>query len=128
MGRRVPLPNVRPTQLYLSREKLVGVLEWFDVDSPTYEPLPAFEHEGEWYLADGHTRAFAAALGGAETICLERDDEVRDLYDFDVYLKCIEWCRQEGVDTVHDLHGRVLEPDTYQRRWLDRCQAVSDAD
>ena len=62
MSRELPISDVRPIQLYISREKLAGVLEWFHVDTVEYEPLPAFEDDGSWYLSDGHARAFAAYL------------------------------------------------------------------
>ncbi|APW97308.1 histone acetyltransferase [Halobiforma lacisalsi AJ5] len=126
MTRCLPRAEVRPTQLYLSSEKLAGVLEWFDFDEPEYEPLPAFEHRGAWYLADGHTRAFAASLAGVDTIRIERDPAVRETYDFEVYRRCIEWCAEAGVETVDDLHGRVVGPEAYRELWVDRCQRVGD--
>lgn len=126
MPRRLPIDAVRPTQLYLSSEKLAGVLDWFEFDAPSYDPLPAFRYDGDWYLADGHTRAFAAALAGAETVRIERDRDVREAHDFEVYLACIEWCADAGVETIHDLHGRVVDPATYETQWIDRCQRISD--
>lgn len=127
MTRQLPLDEVSPTQLYLSSEKLTGVLEWFDFDDPAYDPVPVFEHESEWYLSDGHTRAFAAALAGADTLQVERDEHLREEYDFEVYLACIDWCSEAGIETVHDLHGRVVEPETYEALWIERCQNI-DAD
>ncbi|WP_255193145.1 histone acetyltransferase [Natronobeatus ordinarius] len=126
MARRLPLSELRPTQLYLSSEKLAGMLEWFDVDDPNYEPLPVFEHDGAWYLSDGHTRAFATALAGAETIRVERDRTVLEEFDFDAYLTCIDWCAAAGVETVRDLHGRVVGPETYEREWVQRCQRFAE--
>jgi len=126
MARRLPLDTVHPTQLYLSSEKLARVVDWFDFDDPAYEPLPAFEHEGTWYLSDGHSRAVAAALAGEDTLRIRRDERVRETYDFEVYLTCIEWCEEEAVETVHDLIGRVVEPDTYEEQWIKRCRAVGD--
>ena len=38
MSRELPISDVRPTQLYISRKKLAEVLEWFDVDTVEYEP------------------------------------------------------------------------------------------
>lgn len=124
MPRRLPLSAVRPTQLYLSSAKLADVVEWFDFDDPDYDPLPAFEHDGEWYLADGHTRAFAAHLAGAETLRVERDETIREEYDFDVYLACIDWCAEASVETVRDLRGRVVEPESYETLWIERCERV----
>lgn len=126
MARCLPLDDVHPTQLYLSREKLAGVVEWFDFDDPNYGSLPAFKHEGTWYLSDGHTRAFAAALAGENTLRVERDDRVRKEFDFDVYLTCIDWCEEVDITSVRDLFGRIVEPNTYEQCWVDRCQAISD--
>jgi hypothetical protein len=120
----LPLDEVAPTQLYLSSEKLAGVLAWFDFDEPNYDPLPVFEHEGQWYFSDGHTRAFAAALAGAETLRVERDEQVREEYEFEVYLACLDWCADAGIETIHDLHGRVVDPETYEKRWVERCQSL----
>jgi hypothetical protein len=126
--RRIAVEDLRPTQLYLSAAKLASVLDEFEEHDP-YGPLPAFEHEGEWYLSDGHTRAFAAYLGGAETIPIERDREVREVYDFDLYLTCIDWCREEDVRAVPDLGGRILAHETFEEEWIERChRAAEDED
>lgn len=124
MVRSVPISEVRPSQLYLSSEKLAGVCEWLDFDDPDYDPLPAFEYEGEWYLADGHTRAFVTFLAGMEQLQIDREEALREKYDFEVYEACIEWCADAGVETVADLRGRIVEPDTYERLWIERCQQV----
>ncbi|MFP9191494.1 histone acetyltransferase [Natronosalvus vescus] len=126
MSRCLRLEDVRPTQLYLSKEKLVAVLEWFDVDDPNYDSLPVFEHEGAWYFSDGHTRAFVAALAGADTIRIHRDERVREECDLEVYRTCIDWCADEGIETIHDLSGRVVEPETYEVCWIERCQRLGD--
>jgi len=129
MPREVPIEEVRPTQLYLSSEKLGSVAEWFDFDDPKYDPLPAFEHEGSWYLADGHTRAFVAHLAGSETLLIRRDEAVREECDFDLYLECIGWCEDAGIDSPADLSGRILGPETFQELWIDRCcRAASEPD
>ena len=125
MSPAVPIEAVRPTQLYLSTAKLAGVLEWFDPEDPNYDTLPAFRYEDEWRLADGHTRAFVAALAGADRLRIERAP-VRDEHDFAVYRAAIEWCREAGIETIADFHGRLVGPEAYQRLWIDRCQQVTD--
>ena len=124
MARELPLADVHPSQLYLSSEKLADVLAWFDFDDPEYGPLPAFEQEGEWYLSDGHTRGFAAYLAGEEALSVERDPAVREKYDFDVYLACLSWCDEQGVESVADFRGRIVEPETFKEVWIDRYQQV----
>lgn len=127
MSRTLPLAEVRPSQLYLSREKLADVLSWFDFDDPVCGPLPVFEHDCEWYLSDGHTRAFVAYLAGEETLTVERDEELRENYDFEVYRAAIAWCDEEGVETVADLRGRIVEPETFQEVWIERCHRVAES-
>ncbi len=126
MSLDLALTDVHPSQLYLSSEKLADVLAWFDFDDPAYGPLPVFEYDGEWYLSDGHTRAFVAYLAGEERLSVERDDEVREVYDFDVYLACISWCEEEGVKTIADLRGRIVEPGTFEEVWIERCKQALD--
>lgn len=125
MARTCSLDAVRPTQLYLSSEKLADVIEWFDFDDPNYGTLPVFEHDGECYLSDGHTRAFVAFLAGETRLRIERDESLREEYDFEVYRAAISWCADAGVDTVADLRGRIVEPETFRTVWLDRCHDVS---
>ena len=126
MTEQRPLTAIRPTQLYLSGEKLRDVLDWFDFDTPTVGPLPVFEHDGETYLSDGHTRAFVAYLAGEETIPVKRDEDIRETYDFDIYLQCLTWCENAGIETVADLRGRVVEPSTYEEVWIQRCQRLRE--
>ena len=121
------LDEVRPSQLYLSSEKLADVTAWFDFDEPNYGTLPVFDYQGSWYLSDGHTRAFAAYLAGEETLAVERDESVREEYDFEVYRACISWCEKEGVETVPDLRGRIVGPDSFQERWIERCHRVGES-
>jgi hypothetical protein len=123
--RQLSIEDLHPSQLYLSAAKLASVLEAFD-DGPDPGPLPAFEYGGEWYLSDGHTRAFAAHLGGVEEVWIERDSEVREEYDFELYETCIEWCREAGIESVADLSGRVLPHAEFEDAWIERCRRVVD--
>lgn len=126
MARSLDIESVRPTQLYLSTAKLAGILEWIDPEETSYDAVPTFEYEGEVYLADGHTRAFVAWLCGADSLRVERDPTIRSTYDFDLYRTCITWCREAGLTTVADFRGRLLEPDAYESRWVDRCHRAAE--
>ncbi|WP_338727947.1 hypothetical protein [Haladaptatus sp. DJG-WS-42] len=121
----LPMAEVKPSQLYLSSEKLSAVMGWFDFDEPTFGPLPVFEYEGDTYLADGHTRAFVAHLAGCMKLPVTYDPEIRTSDDFPVYVECINWCAEEGVETVPDLSGRVLSPEAYDVEWIDRCHRLA---
>ncbi|QGN06983.1 histone acetyltransferase [Halorhabdus sp. CBA1104] len=89
-------------------------------------PLPVYEFDGDWYLTDGHTRAFVAFLTGCDRISVVADEDLESEYDLSVYRACIEWCAQEGIERVPDLAGRVVGPETFQTEWIDRCQAIAD--
>ncbi|WP_330631365.1 hypothetical protein [Halocatena halophila] len=125
MSFELALSAVRPTQLYLSREKLVGVLEWFDVGAPAYDPLTVISIEDTWYLIDGHTRAFVAFLAGEQTLRLVHDETIYDDPAFPVYRQCIEWCRAARIETIGDLSGCLVDHQTYERKWIERCRAVT---
>lgn len=115
----VALVDVRPSQLYLDQRKLRDVLEWFT--SEEYGPLSVVELGGDLVLTDGHTRAFAAYLRGADELRVARDEDDLPL---DVYRTCLGWCRDEGVTEIADLAGRVLDGESYEELWIDRCRAL----
>ncbi|WP_232700419.1 hypothetical protein [Halobacterium wangiae] len=73
-------------------------------------------------------RAFLAHLAGVDELRVERDDAVREAYDFDVYEAAIEWCEEEGVREIGDLAGRVVEPGTFEEVWLARCEQVGEGE
>ncbi|MFH0815214.1 MAG: hypothetical protein V1934_00115 [Methanobacteriota archaeon] len=113
------LKDIQPTQLYISTEKLANVVRQLGPSGPfEYEPVPVRELNGRLIYSDGHTRAFALhRLGAKEILCCWEDEPL----DWDEYEVCVEWCLAEGIRTIAGLEGRVVEPDAYQRLWLDRC-------
>ncbi|WP_049902712.1 hypothetical protein [Halococcus agarilyticus] len=126
---RVPIETPQPTQLWLSGRKLHAASAWFDFDEPRYDPLPvlrgatAFPDRDEPVLIDGHTRAFLAHLAGADELL------IRDVSDEDhplgLYADCVAWCERKEVTSVADFAGRVVNHETHQRRWVDRCHRVA---
>jgi hypothetical protein len=60
-------------------------------------------------------------LAGADAIRIEYDPTIRSEYDFDLYRTCIRWCADAGVETIPDLAGRLLGPEAYETRWIERC-------
>jgi hypothetical protein len=47
-----------------------------------------------------------------------------DDMDWDAYWICVQWCLEEGVESVIDLENRILDAEDYQRLWLDRCKRM----
>ncbi len=122
-GFALPIDEPQPSQLYLNGRKLALACRWFDFDDPDYDPIPVREVDGEWVLLDGHTRAFLAAVAGADTLHAVETDE--DL-PMGVYRECVRWCRNEGVTEVADLVGRAVSAETFEEEWVARCHAVGD--
>ncbi|PSQ31091.1 histone acetyltransferase [Halobacteriales archaeon QS_9_67_15] len=117
---------LRPSQLYVSAEKLSAVLDRTDGPDHEFGPLSVYEFDGERYLTDGHTRAFAAYLTDADEVVVEYDAELPENYDVARYRECIRWCEEEGVERVPDFVGRVLAPEEFEREWLDRCSRAAE--
>ncbi|WP_231190341.1 hypothetical protein [Haladaptatus sp. DYF46] len=124
MVRTLPIETVRPSQLYLSSQKLAAVLEWFDFANPLYDPLPIAEYDGKLYLLDGHARAFVAYLGGIKQVRVTQEQSILEQEDKQMYQECFTWCADAELRTISDLSGRILNPDAYQKLWIDRCQQV----
>ena len=140
---RRPLADLQPSQLLVSSEKLRGVLDWWDADDHDPEPLPYLHpiedvgldpgasgtgptvESGRVVLADGHTRALAAVLSGAETVPVVRDPDREEL-SMGIYRECLDWCVEAGVRRPSDLVGRVVSDATFRTEWVDRCQAVAE--
>lgn len=127
MPTTVPWEDIRPSQLYISARKLRDVMGWFDFADPAYDPLPVYAFDGTLTLLDGHTRAFVAYLGGLESVRVaELDDSDVTELNLGVYRECIAWCQEEGVTDISDFVGRVVSHATYETKWVERCQSISD--
>jgi hypothetical protein len=111
------LDRLQPSQLYISADKLRKVLE--GADPP--EPVPIVRLGDHLVMTDGHTRAFAAWLRGQTEVSVIWDED--DL-DWEAYEICVQWCIQEHIHTIADLDDRVVDGETYQAKWLDRCAAM----
>lgn len=121
----LPLAQLQPSQLYISRAKLARVLAWWQ--PPTLEtlaPLPVKRLNHRVIFTDGHTRAFAAYRQGFAKVPVYWDED--DL-DWEAYQICVDWCLDEGIRTVVDLENRVISPEDYEILWRDRCRAMQDA-
>lgn len=113
------IEDIQPSQLYINSQKLEDVLEWFDPsDFGSYDAIPIKNLKGKTIFTDGHTRAYAAYLKGIQTLKVYWD---QDDLDWDLYRVCVDWCSQEGIHTIKDLDGRVIDPGEYEVLWIDRC-------
>ncbi|WBW96401.1 hypothetical protein [Oceanirhabdus sp. W0125-5] len=117
------LKDIQPSQLYISSQKLDKVLEWFNPsDYDSYDAIPIKKLNGKIIFIDGHTRAYAAYLKGIESIKVYYWEE--EELSWDAYQICIDWCDSEGIKSIHDLKGRVINPEEYETLWNDRCRKM----
>lgn len=114
------LNDIQPSQLYINSQKLKNVLKWFTPnDYESYDALPIKNLNGKIIFTDGHTRAYATYIKGFKTIKVCWDD---DELSWNSYEICVDWCIANGINSIEDLKGRVIEPSEYKILWLDRCR------
>ena len=114
------LKDIQPSQLYISSQKLDNVLEWFKPDQyDSYDAIPIKNLNGKVIFTDGHTRAYAAYIGGLKTIKVYWDE---DELDWEAYQVCVDWCNFEGIKLIEDLKNRIISPAEYEILWLKRCK------
>jgi len=120
----LPLTQIQPSQLYISSAKLTQVRAWgWPRRVEQLSPIPVVQLDGIIVATDGHTRAFAAYRAGLRAIPVVWN---ADELDWDAYRICVDWCRAEGIRTVMDLEGRVVDPPVYTELWLDRCHEMHE--
>lgn len=116
------LCDVQPSQLYISRKKLEAVEARLNGEGGlACVPLTVKRMRGRVTFTDGHTRAFALYRAGVETVTVEWEP---DDWDWELYDVCLDWCAREGVGSVADFEGRILDPGEYDRLWIDRCAGM----
>ena len=103
--------DLQPSQLYINSEKLQAVHREFDpITVETLPPIPVVKLNGRITITDGHTRVFAAYQAGLEKVRVYWDEDELDL---EIYTTCVEWCKNEGIRSVADLEGRIIDSDAY---------------
>ncbi|KXT72452.1 hypothetical protein SGODD07_00714 [Streptococcus gordonii] len=113
----LPLTDIQPSQFFLSEKKLEEIATWFDQEE--LKPLPVKRWKGEWFLTDGHSRAFTAYLRGRSEIPVYFD---RDDINLKFYSNCIRRCKEKKILSIADLKDRILSDEAYQTEWLDWCK------
>jgi hypothetical protein len=115
---RMKLDSVQPSQLYINSEKLRYVMRLLKSKPLSVKPIPVKKIGSQVVLVDGHTRAFAAFLLGLSNVPVYWEDEELDWEEYEI---CVEWCKEEGINTISDLKNRIVSDKDYQVLWLDRC-------
>lgn len=118
----ISMKTLRPSQLYISEQKLIKNSNWLTEGNQDYDPIPVIEIDGEIVMTDGHTRAVILCQLGVQDVRViwDNDDEL----DLDAYQICADWCKVEGIKTPQDLVLRVIPSDDYLTLWIGRCQEM----
>lgn len=119
---KMKILDVQPSQLFISKMKLEKVSEWLDYKNiECYDPIPIKKLNGKIIFTDGHTRAFALFKMGIEAIrCIWDEDNL----DWEAYHICVDWCIEEGITNISHLKGKVIDNNTYEVLWHDRCRKM----
>ena len=116
------LDGIQPSQLYISTDKLAEIVKTFSLSNRRpLEPIPIKKLADDIIFVDGHTRAFAAFLHGLSEVPVYWEYEE---LDWEAYVICVKWCKDEGIHTIADLKSRVVSKDEYEVLWLDRCEIM----
>lgn len=117
---RLRLDEIQPSQLYISRTKFAEIMKYFETSTESQlEPIPVRDFDGELVSTDGHTRGVAWHLQGYEEVDVVWEDLEMD---WEFYQICIDWCKEEGINSIVDLTDRFLEHSEYEILWLERCR------
>ncbi len=119
--------GMQPSQLYINQKKLEKVEKQLERGGIySLEPISIkifflnYASEGP-LLLDGHSRALALLRRGYEKCRTVYETEV---IDWEAYKMCVRWCRKEGIRRPRDLLDRIVDEETYQELWLDRCHKM----
>lgn len=121
--------SMQPSQLYINEKKLERVEEQIEERGIySLEPIPIqvlfLNYTSQGYLIlDGHTRAVALLRKGWEKC---RTIYETELLNWEAYRMCIRWCIKEGIRRPSDLLDRIVDEETYQELWLDRCNRMKE--
>ncbi|MBZ2134350.1 GNAT family N-acetyltransferase [Streptococcus gordonii] len=113
----LPFSEIQPSQFFLSEKKLEEIATWFDQEE--LKPLPVKRLEDNWFLTDGHSRAFTAYLRGRSEIPVYFD---RDDINLKFYSNCIRLCKEKNIKSIADLKDSILSEEAYQTEWIDWCK------
>ncbi len=116
--------QIKLSQIYVSSAKLESVMRVFEEGNESIlEPIPIKEIDGRLVATDGHTRLLAWFLNDYEEVDCEWEDTEMD---WDAYRVCMQWCEEEGIQTVADLANRIISPQEYEILWLERCRIMQE--
>jgi hypothetical protein len=120
----VKLIELQPSQLYICAEKIEAVEGGMrSAGADVIDPLPVKWLGGRIVLMDGHTRALAAYRQGYEFVQVYWENEE---LDWEAYEICVQWCLEEGIQSIADLQSRIVGAERYKELWYKRCRRMHE--
>ncbi|MHA1971421.1 MAG: hypothetical protein ACTSW1_00430 [Candidatus Hodarchaeales archaeon] len=117
------IDKIQPSQLFINIEKLKAVSSSFHNRLDSLAPIPIKKLDNLLVATDGHTRLFFLwQLGYKKIRVIWETDEL----DWQMYRKCVEWCKAEKISQIADLSTRLIDNESYQHLWIDRCQNMRE--
>lgn len=118
------IQDLQPSQFYISKEKLDGVLSWFNPqDLSNFEPIPIKVLQDKIVLMDGHTRIVAALLHNIDKVPLTWES---DELSWDMYEACVEACIHRHIHSPYDLKDRIISKEEYKYKWDAWCDQMQE--
>lgn len=111
---RVPTENIRPSQFYVSEEKLGAVASFVHSEYDVIIPVVRL-CSGELAACDGHTRLYLAhKMGFTHVRAFFTADGGKYISDF------AREAEKRGILSVCDM--KVLSKDEYEEKWIGFCE------
>ncbi|MBN2851578.1 MAG: GNAT family N-acetyltransferase [Clostridia bacterium] len=116
----VALEKIQPTQLYILKEEY----ESYQYIKDEYDPIPVKRVGTLLFFLENHELALYLANNGHDEIKVyESDDNQVDIIS---YFTKIRWCHENNIFTIKDLSVYVLKEKEFQKKWIKRCEKLSD--
>ena len=127
MNKWVSIKNLQPNNWFLNKAKLEVIRAiWSKGQQNTLPPILICKIDSLWALIDGHTRAFVAWERKQNLISVT----IKQLSKIDNNKFLYEWLHRngpkKGIVSIFDLAERILEPQDYQKQWIEFCYRLSE--
>jgi hypothetical protein len=114
------IDEIQPSQLYLNSRKIEKGKKKYKIINPEQiKVVPIKKLKDQIIFVDGHTRAYVLWTHGYKKIKVVWEDEE---LDWEAYQIGVDWCKEAGITAISDLNTRIIDNESYQIKWIKRCQ------
>ena len=125
MKKVISLKDLQPNNLLLNKTKVEVIRKTWDKGQQNHLlPILISEIDNQLVLIDGHTRTFVAWERGQVWL----PAIIKELSGIDnnslLYKKLHRKMLENDITSICDLAERILEPEDYQKQWVDFCDQL----